>query len=231
MKIRLDAISTIILLVLLAWSYVADEPKRTTKKPKSTTTSSSSSSSKNSDLRERLVKAPNKFIIEIVVANSRITGNKIINRDAVESAAGTIIFYDRGIYNGQLAFIFSASRLEDGAYYVAEMPSRLSGANGDSRRINGTFRVTAVKRYRKNFSLEGEPPKKFTYQVSVRDGTIVDEEIMNAMPWWGKFELQPPNTEKKILIMRNRKYPRMYWAGSYSNLSEDGLYEIVMYSK
>ena len=219
MKSRLNTINIAMAVILTASVLI------------SCSTTNNNRSNKSAELRERLVRAPNKFIIEIDVVNSRISSNKIMNKDAVESAAGTIIFYDRGIYNGQLAFIFSASRLEDGAYYVAEMPSQLSNAADDSGKINGTFRITAVKRYRKNFSLEGEPPKKFTYQISVRDGTIVDEEIMNAMPWWGKFELQPPNTAKKILMMRNRKYPNMYWAGSYSDLSEDGIYEIIMYSK
>ena len=219
------AIATVLVTALIA-SCSTSSSNSSRSKPKST-----SSTTKSAELRERLIRAPNKFVIEIDVVNSRITRNTIINKDTVESAAGTIIFYDRGIYNGQLAFIFSASRLEDGAYYVAEMPSQLSGSTGARGLVNGTFRVTAVKRYRKNFSLEGEPPSQFTYQIRVRNGTIVDEEIMNAMPWWGQFELQPPNTEKKILIMKNRKYPSMYWAGSYSNLSEDGRYEIVMYSK
>ena len=228
MRLKLDTVTAVILFVALVLAYVSDKPRSNAKKNDSTT---NSSSTKNNELIERLVRAPNRFIIEIDVVDSKIIRNRIVNKDAVESAAGTIIYYDRGIYNGQLAFIFSASRLENGAYYVAEMPSRLSGSTDARNRVNGTFRVTAVKRYRRNFALEGEPPKKFTYQIEVKDGIIVDEEIINTMPWWGKFELQPPNTEKRILIMKNSKYPSMYWVGSYSNLNKDGLYEIVMYSR
>ena len=180
-------------------------------------------------LKKRLLEAPTMFLIEITVENSVIKSSRILNKDAVEEAVGTVIYESRGVYDGQLAFIFSGSRLEYGAYYVAEMPSILSEQGDVYGKINGTYIVDAIKRYRSNFSLEGDPPEQFQFWIVIRDGTIVDEEIINPMPWWGKFEFQKPNQQKKLFIMKNKKYPDYFWGGSYAGIKSDGRYEIIMH--
>ena len=172
--------------------------------------------------------APDQIDIRLLIEDSVVISARLVDQSSVAAALGRLYYSGRFLYRGQLAFRFNSSRLGDAAYYLAIVPSQLSGDSHADNQVDGQFLVTAYKAYREQHQPERDPPRNFLYQIHLEQGVIRDEQVVDPQPWWGRFQFEGIDRDRRLLLMSNPFYPQRLWSGSFEGTAPEGYYQIMM---
>lgn len=169
--------------------------------------------SKKRKLQEYIPKPPKTFEIRVALENGEITFAKVLHdiekELGVVQADGVYFYLDEPVLK-----LVSSKHLN--YYWTVKLPIV----------SNGVYNKTAYIQDKDILYEEVEAPLAFKIVIEAKDKSIVDHYIKDSKYYWGEFDFEKIDKEKKRAYFTNVKYPKYLWGLSYKDV-DNGRYVLT----